>query len=75
MKKLNLICIALALLSGCTTNGVYDPVKTWTLVGALAVGAYVASESDSSTPAQECSTYIQTSGPNDISGSQVTVCR
>ncbi len=55
MKKLNLICIALALLSGCTTNGVYDPVKTWTLVGALAVGAYVASESDSGHT-QECST-------------------
>lgn len=67
------IMLLLALLSGCTTNGVYDPVKTWTLVGALAVGAYVASENDSG-PSQECSTYIQSWGAGDP-GSQVTVCR
>ena len=47
MKKVMSILIALALMSSasCTTNGIYDPTKTWMLVGATVVGGVVASQS------------------------------
>ena len=46
MNKLVGIALALMILTGCTTNGVYDSGKTWTLVGIVAVGAIAASKSD-----------------------------
>jgi len=50
------------MLAGCTTNGVYDAKKTWTLVGVLAVGAYAASQSDSGSSGPNCRMI---SGPID----------
>ena len=51
--KISTILMVLLLLSGCTTNGVYDPGKTWLLVGAVVVGSVAASQSSDggSTPA------------------------
>lgn len=47
--KRTLIALALAVvLAGCTTNGVYDSTKTWTLVGVGAGLAIAASSSGSS---------------------------
>lgn len=38
-----LLIAVLLLMTGCTTNGVYDSGKTWTLVGAVVVGSIAAS--------------------------------
>lgn len=60
--KLKLVSslVGILLLSACTTNGVYDAKKTWALIGTVAVGSYLLSESGSSsgdsTPA--CKPYI-----------------
>lgn len=64
MKKL--IILAVILLSGCTTNGVYDPVKTWTLVGIVAVGGIAASDSSDTTDNRHCGFVVTGSGSTPI---------
>jgi hypothetical protein len=48
MNKLMLVLVALALLSGCATNGQFDGKKTAWLVGTLVVTGVVLSQSDGS---------------------------
>ena len=72
LKLMTSIAVGILFLSGCTTNGVYDAKKTWTLIGTVAVGSYLLSESGSSgdsTPA--CKTFIQC----DANLNCVEVCR
>ena len=70
MRKLVIALMLLGLSSACTTNGVYDNGKTWTLVGAVVVGGIVASQSGGNSNAeQDC--FYHMNGD----GSTSTVCR
>lgn len=62
MKKL----IALmALLSGCTTAGVYDSEKTWIFIGGVVVvGAIAAASADSGAEPHRHGTCGWVVGPN-----------
>jgi len=43
MKRLLLIALLFAA-SACTTNGVYDGRKTWTLIGGVVVAGYITTK-------------------------------
>lgn len=66
----NIIALVLVLvLAGCTTNGVYDSGKTWTLIGAVVVGAVVVSSQSDSTPHEhelDCFYVISGSGSSQV---------
>jgi len=70
MLKVVLVVLTLMISGGCTTNGLYDPNKTWLLVGAVAVGGVIASQQSDNdhTHKQNCSWAI---GPNG----STQVCR
>ena len=62
MKKL---IIMLVLLTGCTTNGVYDNGKTWALIGGVALGsAVLISQQDSGSEQEKlkCSWILNADG-------------
>lgn len=72
MRKLVIALMLLGLSSACTTNGVYDSGKTWTLVGAIVVGsAVIASQKGSDSPVEEC---VDTINPFDNSGINYARC-
>ena len=65
--KTTLALLTLILLSGCTTNGVYDAKKTWTLVGVVAVGGVAASQNGGSKDkGPDCYIAIGPSGSDHI---------
>ena len=74
MRKTILALVALALFSGCTTNGVYDGKKTaWLVATVIVVGAVAAGSSGgSSSPEQEPNCPISFPDPN---APGVVVCR
>ena len=66
MKKL---IIMLVLLTGCTTNGVYDNGKTWALIGGVALGSAVLIAQQDDAPAQKplnCYWVIAPSGNHQV---------
>ena len=66
MKKLFSILLLVAL-AGCTTNGVYDSGKTWTLIGAVAVGGYAASQGGSDkTHGPDCYVIVTPNGSDHV---------
>ena len=68
MKKLVSIAL-LIMVAGCTTNGVYDSGKTWTLIGAVAVGGVAASQGGGAAKPEQTHCVIRT-GPNSA-----TICQ
>ena len=56
MFKLITLCL---LISGCTTNGVYDSKKTWLAIGTVVVAGALLSSSDSY---EDCETFRSTDG-------------
>jgi len=53
MRRIFLIVLVL-VMTGCTTDGVYDSGKTWTLVGAVAAGGIIASQGSSGSGNDDC---------------------
>ena len=64
-----LLLMALVAFGGCTTNGVYDNAKTWTLIGGVVVGGAIAvAAADSGKSAQQlnCFWVIDAQGSHQV---------